>query len=130
MPSSLPPLACLYDSVACVRLLLEKGADAAQVNTQDGSTVLHDAAASGDAELVQLVLARCPGHINTADTDGDTPLHNAARGCHEEVCRLLLSRGASPTAVNESGLTPAQEAEEGPVMALLQESEAAAKSTV
>lgn len=38
-------VACLYGHQACVELLLAKGADANAVNSEDGSTALHDAAA-------------------------------------------------------------------------------------
>ena len=54
-----------------------------------------------------------------ADEDGDTPLHNAARGNHTEVVQLLLSHGADPRARNAEGHTPAQEADEEPVIELL-----------
>ena len=39
-------LACLYDSEACARLLLDHGA-CATVRDEDQSTSLHDASASG-----------------------------------------------------------------------------------
>lgn len=39
-------IACLYGNQEVVELLLAKGADAGAVNTEDGSTPLHDAAAS------------------------------------------------------------------------------------
>lgn len=40
-------LAALYSFPECVKILLAKGADAGVVNEVDGTTPLHDAAASG-----------------------------------------------------------------------------------
>lgn len=113
-------LAALYGRIECVQLLLESGADAGTVNQQDGSTVLHDAAAGGYLDICELVLARAqPDIVNTADEDGDQPLHNAARGNHLDVVRLLLAKGADPKARNQSGSTPAEEAEDSAVIELL-----------
>lgn len=59
--------------------------------------------------------------LPAADEDGDTPLHNAARGNHAEVVQFLLSLGADPRARNSEGHTPAQEADEEPVIELLKQ---------
>lgn len=113
-------LAALYGHVDCCKLLVEKGADANAVNEQDGSTVLHDAAAGGYADICHLVLAHAhPDIVTKADEDGDTPLHNAARGNHASIVQLLLAKGADPKTRNASGSTPAEEADEASVIAML-----------
>lgn len=155
-------LACLYGHLSCVKLLLEYGAEANILNEEDGSSVLHDAAAGGYFEICQLLLVsspelvkigelhgphgphgqprmhglleqspcrlvvcfacmrRCLISLPAADEDGDTPLHNAARGNHASVVSLMLSAGADPMAVNKEGNTPAREAEDEDVIAILE----------
>mmetsp|Transcript_37518 Transcript_37518/g.83507 ORF Transcript_37518/g.83507 Transcript_37518/m.83507 type:complete len:211 (+) Transcript_37518:173-805(+) len=121
-------IACLYGHLDCVKALLEKGAFADTVNTEDGSTALHDACAGGYLQIAELVLAKAPETVSLADEDGDTPLHNAARGNHLEVVKLLLAAGANTSAKNHEDNTPAEEAEEEEVIAVLREAAAAAKS--
>lgn len=53
-------LACLYGHGQCVEVLLRYGADPTRVNQQDGSTVLHDAAAGGYLDICRVILAKAP----------------------------------------------------------------------
>ncbi|WVY96718.1 hypothetical protein V8G54_028869 [Vigna mungo] len=106
-------LTCLYGHLACVQLLLERGANI-EAKDEDGAIPLHDACAGGRfTEIVQLLLNRANSaeHIKrmleSVDSEGDTPLHHAARGEHVDVIRLLLSNGASSTKENLYGKTPA-----------------------
>eukprot|EP00850_Spirogloea_muscicola_P014806 SM000108S14250 [mRNA] locus=s108:427735:429554:- [translate_table: standard] len=78
---------------------------------EDGSTPLHDAAASGCSVAVGMLLSAVASEqqqalLKAADADGDTPLHNAARGGHTDVVTQLLEAGSSPLAENSSGKTP------------------------
>ncbi|KAK7345487.1 hypothetical protein VNO77_16091 [Canavalia gladiata] len=105
-------LTCLYGHLACVQLLLERGANI-EAKDEDGAIPLHDACAGGFTEIVQLLLSRANDaeHIKrmleSVDSEGDTPLHHAARGEHVDIIRLLLSNGASSTKANLYGKTPA-----------------------
>lgn len=49
-------LACLYGHKPCVEALVAAGCALGPVNTEDGTTPLHDAAAGGYLELVQLLV--------------------------------------------------------------------------
>ena len=60
-----------------------------------GGTVLHWAAASGDAELLGYLLERAVD-VDSAAYSGQTPLHVAAAAGHERAVRLLLSDNAQP----------------------------------
>uniref|UniRef100_A0A7S1A343 Heterokaryon incompatibility domain-containing protein n=1 Tax=Noctiluca scintillans TaxID=2966 RepID=A0A7S1A343_NOCSC len=64
---------------------------------------LHEAAAGGHKEEVQLLLGKVA--INEKDHDGDTALHVASLQGHLEVAQLLLDRGALHTKDND-GYTP------------------------
>jgi ankyrin repeat protein len=115
-------IACLYGNKQCAELLLEHGSDPCFVNPEDSTTALHDAAAGGYLDLVQLLLEKAGiGLLTKVDSDGDTPLHNAARGGHCQVVQLLLANGANPAARNQAGNTPAQEADDEDTIAALKE---------
>lgn len=98
-------LACLHGHLACVQVLLERGASL-DSKDEDGATSLHDACSGGFTEVVQALLdaAENQDHVkrllDTTDIDGETPLHCAARGEHLGVVQLLLKAGASPNKKN------------------------------
>lgn len=77
----------------------------AEVSVRDehGNTILHHAALRGDAEAVELLLARGadPGATNNAQA---TPLHYGIRS--ERIVRALLARGAPVDPVSDAGVTP------------------------
>eukprot|EP00200_Dunaliella_tertiolecta_P002525 CAMPEP_0202348952 /NCGR_PEP_ID=MMETSP1126-20121109/6651_1 /ASSEMBLY_ACC=CAM_ASM_000457 /TAXON_ID=3047 /ORGANISM="Dunaliella tertiolecta, Strain CCMP1320" /LENGTH=258 /DNA_ID=CAMNT_0048940691 /DNA_START=8 /DNA_END=785 /DNA_ORIENTATION=- len=113
-------VASLFGSAQIVQLLLSHGARPDTKNTSDGSLAHHDAAASGHLDILQILTeASGPEALKVADSDGETPLHTAARGNHLEVVRWLLEKGACPKAINSEGQTPADEADEEPVIALI-----------
>jgi ankyrin repeat protein len=105
--------AARVDCEACVRLLLEHGADP-KAKTDAGFTALHYAAYKGDLALVKLFLdAGVP--VNATDDRGFTPLMMAANSKNKnpEVVRLLLDRGADAEAKDSLGRTAADWARMG-----------------
>jgi ankyrin repeat protein len=90
---------------ACVRLLLDRGADA-KARSNAGMSALHFAAFKGDVVMVKALLeAGAP--VNIADDRGLTPLIMAAnsRGKDPAVVRLLLEHGADSQAKDSFGRT-------------------------
>jgi len=83
-----------------VQALLAKGA---QVN-QVGWTALHYAAASGDVEIVRMLLDK-HAYIDAASPNKTTPLMMAARGGHIMVVKLLHDEGADATLKNEADMS-------------------------
>ena len=67
---------------------------------------VHDAAASGDANAVDLLLTTGLSTADDRNQYGSTPLHIAVVNGHEDIVSLLLDKGASPNAANEDGNTP------------------------
>jgi hypothetical protein len=92
-------LAAYLHQLEHVQQLLEAGA---QVN-QTGWTALHYAAASGDAEIISLLLAH-KADINAASPNKTTPLMMAARKGDTPVVKILLDAGADISLQNMSGL--------------------------
>jgi ankyrin repeat protein len=89
-----------------VEALIAKGA---AVN-RPGWTPLHYAAASGDVDIAQLLLARGArvDAVSPAASGKYTPLMMAAREGHEDCALFLLGQGADPQLKNGEGLTAAQ----------------------
>jgi len=124
-------LALARDPPGTVRLLRAKGAEACTiqltaylgdlaevkgytekgtpVDAQDGSglTALHAAAAGGQKEVTEFLIATGAAVNAASGKEGlGTPLHYAAHGGSLEVAELLLLKGASVGAQNNRGETP------------------------
>lgn len=80
--------------------LLAKGAE---VN-QTGWTALHYAAASGNNDIVQLLLDHF-AYIDAESPNKTTPIMMAARSGHILTVKLLLEEGADATLKNDAGMT-------------------------
>jgi uncharacterized protein len=93
-------IACYMANKPAVEALLAKGA---QVN-KTGWTPLHYAAASGNNEIVQLLLDKS-AYIDAESPNKTTPIMMAARGGHIMTVKLLLDEGADATLKNERGMT-------------------------
>lgn len=95
-------LAAAYGDPACVRLLLERGADANATNTLGGTPLLR---AASDFEKARLLVEH-GADVNWRSGLGNTALMLAARprDSHRAV-ELLLSRGADVNATNLWGAT-------------------------
>jgi ankyrin repeat protein len=100
--------AARVDCEACVRLLLDHGADA-KAKTDAGLTALHYAAFKGNLTTVKSFL-EAGAAVNAADDRGLTPLMMAANSKSKdpEVARLLLDHGADRQAKDDFGRTPAE----------------------
>ena len=84
--------AAAWGATSCVRLLLEKGADARLVD-ENGATALHRAASAGNAEVAEAVL-RFAGTailsgVNVCNKAGYTPADVARREGHAALEGLL-----------------------------------------
>lgn len=96
--------AALTEDMPMVALLVAHGAVVAAEAPELGSTSLHEAAESGNVELLELLLTTDLGpHLTTFDYIQRTPLHWAAARGHVEIARLLLDAGADVNARNEAG---------------------------
>jgi uncharacterized protein len=77
-----------------VKALLDAGADAKELTTSDGETVLMTAARAGNVDAVRLLLDR-GADVNARERyKGQTALMWAAAERHTDVVKLLLERGA------------------------------------
>lgn len=78
-------------------------ANRAEVN-QQGWTALHYGAASGNNDIVRMLLDRS-AYIDAESPNGTTPIMMAARGGHILTVKLLLDEGADASLKNELGMS-------------------------
>lgn len=113
------PLLDLHEAAAVgqagrVAQLLEDDPEAVNTYSADGFTALHLAAFFGQAEVVEVLLAR--GADVTAVSDNAMrvlPLHSAAAAGSTEAMKRLLAHGADPDARQSGGFTPLMSAAAG-----------------
>ena len=107
---TLPP----RDGTAPIELARSRNQDAVVATLQaaidaepldDANQLLLDAAASGDADIVAVALAR-GAEIETRDANMRTPLLLAASNDNLPVVRLLVALGADPDALDDRHDTP------------------------
>ena len=100
-------------NIAAVKQHLDAGAEVDAKDDKFVGTFLHWAAAGGQNEIVELLIAK-GADVNATDGDGDTPLHLAGNStATKEIAELLISKGAGVNAMNLSppgrrigGMTP------------------------
>ncbi|XP_060722061.1 ankyrin repeat and SOCS box protein 2 isoform X3 [Tachysurus vachellii] len=97
-------LAVTRRHLACVRYLLEKGADVNLANIQ-WETPLYKACEKGTEEAVALLI-RHGASTNKATEQGSTPLHEAVASKKVEICKMLLQAKANLMAKNVYGIDP------------------------
>lgn len=85
-----------------VQLLLTRGADL-RSRMENGGHALEWAAARGDAEVAQRLLAADPGLLDLPGAHGFTALMCAAGYGHTDIARSLLALGADPHARADRG---------------------------
>ncbi len=91
-----------------VTALLAKGA---MVN-RSGWTPLHYAAASGDDDIVKMLLNKS-AMLDAPSPNKTTPMMMAARGGHIYVVKMLLDAGADVALKNDAGMTAIDFARQG-----------------
>lgn len=96
-------LAAFFGHPETVRMLVERGADVAQVARNPMKIQpLHAAAASKKAEVVK-ILVDAGAPVNGQQQEGWAPLHEAAKSNNLDMARALLARGADPKLTNDKG---------------------------
>lgn len=105
-------LACFFDRIEVVRLLLERSADP-NVAAENLSEVcpIHSAAAARSTEIVRMLLEH-GADANARQHGGWTALHTAAIHGNGDLARLLLAHRADRSLESDEGKTPARVAEE------------------
>jgi len=81
--------------------------DAADSQSEEPASLLHQAVAAGDSERVASLLSKGID-VNAKDDKGNTPLHLAARYGYKkkDIAELLIANGADVNARNADGWTP------------------------
>lgn len=96
-------LAAFFAHPETVRLLLARGADAAQVARNPMKIQpLHAAVAGRSFEVITL-LVEAGAPVNAKQQEGWAPLHEAANQGNVELVRYLLAHGADPKQQNDAG---------------------------
>ncbi|WKT54412.1 Ankyrin repeat [Fusarium oxysporum f. sp. vasinfectum] len=95
-------------NIEIVKMLLEKGADAAAAN-EYGRTPLHEASENSHLEIAKMLLEK-EADAGTANKYGWTPLHEASKNGHLKIAKMLLEKGADAGAATKDGRTPLHEA--------------------
>ncbi|KAL8186620.1 UNVERIFIED_CONTAM: Nuclear factor NF-kappa-B p100 subunit [Gekko kuhli] len=112
-------LAVKCRSLACLELLVEKGADVNVGEQQSGRTSLHLAVEMGDLNLASHLLRKLGADVNARTSAGNTPLHLAAGMGSPILTKLLIKAGADvvcendePVSASSSGPSSDAEVEE------------------
>ena len=102
------------------KMLLVAGAgpDIESAKEDDGATALQYAAATGNLELAELLIA-AHADVNHRSALGDTPLLQAVSDEHLDVARLLIANGADVNLANNFGKTPLDYVDEAAMRQLL-----------
>ena len=93
-------------SDACVKILLEKGANPSPRN-RERDTPLHLASGKDSSSLKAIeLLINAHADLNAQNDKGSTPLHRAVDSGNTQAIKALLASGASALIKDHSGHTP------------------------
>ena len=103
-------LAAAYSDAACVKLLLDRGADVNAANQAGGTALMR---AAHDYEMSRLLVS-CGANVNARSALGNTALILAARPADShKMVELLLANGADVKATNNWGASALMSAAAG-----------------
>ena len=106
-------LASFFGHADVVRFLLAQGASTEEASSNEMNVrPLHAAAARGDVEIVEMLLA-AGADPDVRQQGGYLPLHEAARGGKTEIAHALVKGGARADLAEDTGKTAVDLAREG-----------------
>uniref|UniRef100_A0A3B5A480 Ankyrin repeat and SOCS box protein 2-like n=1 Tax=Stegastes partitus TaxID=144197 RepID=A0A3B5A480_9TELE len=97
-------LAVSCEHLACVRCLLEAGADP-DISSNNKETPLYKACELQNVDMVSLILS-CGATVNQRCGQGWTALHEAVSRNNTEICEILIRAGATINPPNTYSITP------------------------
>uniref|UniRef100_A0A8C8BDI4 Nuclear factor kappa B subunit 2 n=1 Tax=Otus sunia TaxID=257818 RepID=A0A8C8BDI4_9STRI len=99
-------LAVKTKSLACLDLLVRKGADVNAVERQGGRTSLHLAVEMENLNMATHLVKKLGADVNSRTFAGNTPLHLAAGLGSPTLTKLLLKAGADVLCENDEPVSP------------------------
>ncbi|NWY03983.1 NFKB2 factor, partial [Nothoprocta ornata] len=99
-------LAVKAKSLACLDLLVRKGADVNAVERQGGRTALHLAVEMENLNMATHLVKKLGADVNSRTFAGNTPLHLAAGLGSPTLTKLLLKAGADVSCENDEPVSP------------------------
>jgi ankyrin repeat protein len=97
-------IACIYNNVAVVKLLLDRGASPRMIDSS-GDTCLHHSARGRCIRVLRLLLRRTTLDPNFCNFLGETALHLSCASASFTSVKFLLDSGADPSLQAKSGKT-------------------------